>query len=128
LLLAIAPGLLLRLRPRSAKTRGEAGERLAERHLRRLGHEVLARNWRHPAAELDLVSQTATHLVVTEVKTTTGQQRSLRRRFGSYARERQRIAAKALAQRFRKEARLDLMEVHMDPKTARISLTHSLDL
>jgi len=128
LLLELAPASLLRLQSLSTKSIGDAGERIAEKYLRKLGHEILARNLRHPAAELDLVSQTASHLVVTEVKTTLGAYRPQRTRFGSYARERQRIAARALARRLHKKPRMDLIEVNLDRKTARIRLTHRLGL
>ena len=127
LLLELAPASLLRLQSLSTKSIGDAGERIAEKYLRKLG-EILARNLRHPAAELDLVSQTASHLVVTEVKTTLGAYRPQRTRFGSYARERQRIAARALARRLHKKPRMDLIEVNLDRKTARIRLTHRLGL
>lgn len=53
---------------------GAAGERAAALLLMAKGHEVLARNWRCPEGELDLVTRHEGWLVVTEVKT----RRSLR--------------------------------------------------
>ena len=82
----------------------------------------MAQNWKHPSAELDIVSQTPTHLVVTEVKTSTSQACGLERRFSAYARTRQRLAAQDLAVRLHKQARLDLIEVRLDLKNVRIYL------
>ena len=48
---------------------GEYGERLAEEHLLAQGMTVLARRWRCPIGELDLVAVDAGCLVVCEVKT-----------------------------------------------------------
>ena len=52
---------------------GGIGERLAERHLRRRGHRILARNWRSRRGEIDLISGLPDGTVVfTEVKTRRG--------------------------------------------------------
>lgn len=48
---------------------GRWGERVALRHLLDLGWDVVARNWRGRAGELDLVAFDDTHLVAVEVKT-----------------------------------------------------------
>jgi len=48
---------------------GRYGERLAARHLGELGFKVLARNWRCPLGEIDLVLREGDTLVVCEVKT-----------------------------------------------------------
>lgn len=48
---------------------GAAGEALAVRHLRRTGLRILARNWRCPLGELDIVAAGPGGLVVCEVKT-----------------------------------------------------------
>ncbi|MFT4088559.1 MAG: YraN family protein [Gordonia sp. (in: high G+C Gram-positive bacteria)] len=48
---------------------GRIGEDLAERHVRRLGWRVLARNWRTRYGELDLIAADGDTLVVVEVKT-----------------------------------------------------------
>jgi len=47
---------------------GESGERAAEAHLRRLGFEVLERNYRTRWGELDLVCFDGTTIVFCEVK------------------------------------------------------------
>lgn len=48
---------------------GRYGERVAERHLADAGLTILARNWRCPAGELDLVARDGAVLVFCEVKT-----------------------------------------------------------
>jgi putative endonuclease len=51
---------------------GRAGERMAARHLQKLGFVVLSRNWRCREGELDLVVTDGETLVVCEVKTRAG--------------------------------------------------------
>jgi putative endonuclease len=48
---------------------GRAGERAAERVLRRAGLTILARNWRAAGGELDLAALEGDTLVFVEVKT-----------------------------------------------------------
>ncbi len=52
----------------SNRARGQWGEDLAARHYRRLGCEVLDRNWRSPTGELDLVVVDGSTYVFSEVK------------------------------------------------------------
>ena len=47
---------------------GAQGERAAADHLRQLGYRVLARNYRCPLGELDLVAQDGPETVFVEVK------------------------------------------------------------
>jgi putative endonuclease len=76
---------------------GAAGERLAARWYESNGFEVVARNWRCAAGEIDLVCRRGPLLVVCEVKTrrsdrfgtpaeavTPSKQRRLRRLAGAY--------------------------------------------
>lgn len=51
---------------------GRYGEEVAARHLREVGMEVLARNWRCDLGEIDVVAQDGSTLVVCEVKTRCG--------------------------------------------------------
>ncbi|MGA7756841.1 MAG: YraN family protein [Ilumatobacteraceae bacterium] len=52
----------------SNRARGRWGEDLAAAHYRRLGCEVLDRNWRSPTGELDLVVRDGATIVFSEVK------------------------------------------------------------
>ncbi|HEY0451736.1 YraN family protein [Actinophytocola sp.] len=59
-------------RPTPAHLRtGDRGEDLAARYLERHGLVVLARNWRCPEGELDLIATDRERLIVCEVKTRT---------------------------------------------------------
>ncbi len=51
---------------------GRYGERVAAAYLADAGWQVLDRNWRCRAGELDIVALHGTELVVVEVKTRTG--------------------------------------------------------
>ena len=57
---------------RLAAAVGDYGERMAERYLRDHGLEILARNWRCPHGEIDIVARDGGCLVVCEVKTRRG--------------------------------------------------------
>ncbi len=48
---------------------GRAGERLAAEHLRRLGYEIVERNYRTRWGELDIVARSERTLAFCEVKT-----------------------------------------------------------
>ena len=52
----------------SNRARGQWGEDLAAAHYRRLGHDVVDRNWRSPTGELDLVLLDGSTYVFSEVK------------------------------------------------------------
>lgn len=57
-----------RFRGRKAQV-GRWGEWLALKHLRMLGWDILARNWRSRRGELDLVAFDGPQLVIVEVRT-----------------------------------------------------------
>jgi putative endonuclease len=54
---------------------GQEAERLAASHLERLGYSILARNWRRPEGELDLVALKDNVCVFVEVRSRTGLER-----------------------------------------------------
>jgi putative endonuclease len=58
-------------RDRAKDALGKRGEELAARHLGSAGSDLLARNWRCPAGEIDIVATDGDVLVVVEVKTRT---------------------------------------------------------
>jgi putative endonuclease len=51
---------------------GRRGEDLAVEHLAGLGYTIVARNWRCPAGELDIVARHGDTLVLLEVRTRRG--------------------------------------------------------
>ena len=68
-----APGTVLGMDPSPAIALGRYGEQLAAQHLCSAGMTVLARNWRCPQGELDLVLRDTDGTVVfCEVKTRSG--------------------------------------------------------
>jgi len=52
----------------SNRARGRWGEELAAAHYRRLGHEILDRNWRSSTGEVDLVVFDGATYIFSEVK------------------------------------------------------------
>ena len=48
---------------------GRHGEELAARHFERRGYTILARNYRTPIGELDIIARDRQHLIFIEVKT-----------------------------------------------------------
>ena len=52
----------------SNRARGRWGEELAAAHYRRLGHEILDRNWRSATGEVDLVVFDGATYIFSEVK------------------------------------------------------------
>lgn len=50
---------------------GQAGEALALQFLEQSGYQILATNWRHSRAEVDLIAKDGEVLVFVEVKTRT---------------------------------------------------------
>jgi putative endonuclease len=50
---------------------GKTGEDLAEKHLRKLGYQILHRNWHYGHDEIDIIAREGDCLVIVEVKTRT---------------------------------------------------------
>src|SRR5271167_679773 len=105
---------------------GRRGERAAEKHLRRNGYRIVARNFRAAGAEIDLVAMDGETLVFVEVKT--------RRHRAAGAPEeavderkqtRMRRAAEVFARRYREneiEMRFDIAAVDASGKRLEIEL------
>ena len=55
------------------QTLGRRGEDIAAGYLQRQGHTILARNWRCPAGEIDIVAREAEELVFVEVRARRGE-------------------------------------------------------
>lgn len=66
-----------RAAPQDRRALGAAGEEAAAQHLRRQGYRIVARNYRCPLGEIDLVATRGPWQVFVEVKTRTSD------RFGS---------------------------------------------
>ena len=116
---------------------GELGERLAAAHLERAGYQVLARNWRCRAGELDIVAADRRALVFCEVKTRVAGGRHgpagpldaiggrKQRRLRMLARE--WLCATARSRPGRDALRFDAIGVTLDPGGALLALEHVED-
>ena len=116
---------------------GELGEDEAARHLERLGHSILDRNFRTRYGELDVVSSTGECLVFCEVKTRTlggrrGPSTALeaigpakRRRLRLMARE--WFRARSGHERFPGRVRFDAVGVVLDARRQLVALDHVED-
>jgi len=67
---------------------GRQGEAEAVRYLREKGYEIMARNYRHQHAEIDLVAQKSKLLIFVEVKTRTNLSYGNPEEFVSYTKAR----------------------------------------
>jgi len=54
---------------------GQAGESLAAQELERRGYRIVARNWRCPVGEIDIVAEKDDALIIVEVRTRRGGER-----------------------------------------------------
>ncbi len=52
---------------------GQRGEEIAANYLRQQGYTILARNWRRPVGELDIVAREGKTLAFVEVRTRRGE-------------------------------------------------------
>ncbi|MBM3164278.1 MAG: YraN family protein [Bacteroidetes bacterium] len=73
---------------------GKWGEEQAANYLINKGYTILARNYRHQKAEIDLIAQTGNWVVAVEVKTRTGKQ--LEEPFRAITKTKQRLLIKAI--------------------------------
>lgn len=94
------------------KKLGSSGEELAVDFLRRQGYRILARNWRCPLGEIDLVAKAGSTLVFCEVKA---------RRTTEFGRPFEAISA-AKQHRLRQLADYYLSFIHKKPAPARFDV------
>ncbi len=105
--------------PGAARFRfGRRGERIAERHLRRFGYRIIARNYRAAGAEIDIVAMDGDTLVFVEVKRRTGTAAGVPEEAVDAAKQTQiRRAAEAFVARYRaadRDARFDVVAIVED--------------
>ncbi|MFM7724484.1 MAG: YraN family protein [Bacteroidota bacterium] len=89
---------------------GKWGEEQAANYLINKGYTILARNYRHQKAEIDLIAQTGNWVVAVEVKTRTGKQ--VEHPFHAITKTKQRLIIKAI--NFYVRSWLTPVEVRMD--------------
>ncbi len=133
-------GVLDRMKPRESMGRavawlaalrgqvalGRRGERAAERHLRRNGYRIVARNFRAAGAEIDLVAIDGDILVFVEVKTRRSRAAGAPEEAVDERKQtRMRRAAEVFARRYRAdeiEMRFDIVAVDASGKRLEIEL------
>jgi putative endonuclease len=111
---------------RERKGVGQEGEQLAADHLTRLGYRIIARNYRCPFGEVDIVARDGTVLAFVEVKSRRSdrygdpQQAVDHRKQGKLS----RIALYYLADQHlsNQPARFDVVAVRLDSKGSRVEL------
>jgi putative endonuclease len=113
---------------RARKRLGASGERVAAGWLEARGYRIVARNWRCPYGELDLVAEHDGELVFVEVKTRRGQGHGAPEEAVTPVKRRRLIAA---AQSYLAEAaledrpyRIDVVAVDLGPAGAFLGVRH----
>ena len=105
---------------------GRRGERAAEKHLRRNGYRIVARNFRAAGAEIDLVAIDGDTLVFVEVKTRRSRAAGApEEAVDERKQKRMRRAAEVFARRYRAdeiEMRFDIVAVDASGKRLEIEL------
>ncbi|HEY9156676.1 YraN family protein [Candidatus Binatus sp.] len=111
---------------RGAGALGRRGEHAAEKHLRRNGYRIVARNFRAAGAEIDLVAIDGETLVFVEVKTRRSRAAGApEEAVDERKQKRMRRAAEAFATRYRAdeiEMRFDIIAVDASGKRLEIEL------
>jgi len=105
---------------------GRRGERAAEKHLRRIGYRIVARNFRAAGAEIDLVAIDGDTLVFVEVKTRRSRAAGApEEAVDERKQKRMRRAAEVFARRYRAdeiEMRFDIIAVDASGNRLEIEL------
>jgi len=102
--------------PGAARYRfGRRGEQIAERHLRRLGYRIVARNYRAAGAEIDIIAMDGETIVFVEVKRRTGTAAGTPQEAVTLVKQDQiRRAAEAFVEHYRaaeRDARFDVVAI-----------------
>jgi putative endonuclease len=107
---------------------GRGGERLAADWLAAHDVRVIARNWRCPYGEIDLIAEDATGLVFVEVKTRRGERMGLPEEAITPAKRRHMLASAQayLAEQQREDApfRIDVLAVQLSPRGTLVAIRH----
>ncbi len=115
------------------KRLGGAGERLAAAWLEERGYRVIARNWRCPYGELDLVAEREGELVFVEVKTRRGARLGAPEEAVTAAKRRHLVASAAayldatgadVASAAERSYRIDVIAVDLAPSGRLLGLRH----
>lgn len=119
-------------RDNNRRSTGQRGEALAAAYLERNGYGIIARNWRCPSGELDLVAVDGSTLVFVEVRTRRSGQRGLAEESVTPSKQRRLIAlAAAYLQQLDDEGtpwpgpwRIDVVAIQAQPDGATARLRH----
>ncbi len=109
-------------------TKGQQGEQLAARYLRKQGWRILTRNHRNPLGEIDLIALEGSTVVFVEVRTRTGTERGLPAETISYEKQR-RLTRAALfflksQQLLEHPARFDVITIIWSETSGKEQLNH----
>jgi putative endonuclease len=109
---------------------GPAGEKVAAKHLKKAGYRIVARNYRSPAGEIDLVALDGDSIVFVEVKTRTDSTAADPEANVTYEKQRQltRVARYYLMEKSAQQrpARFDVVSVVM-PREGKPEVEHFVD-
>jgi putative endonuclease len=111
---------------------GDAGERLARRHLEQQGFAFVAANWRCPSGELDLIMREGDSLIFVEVKTRRGESLGAAEESITAAKAQRLLRAAQIYLGTRPELndvfwRIDLLAITLAPSGAVSRITHLVD-
>ena len=104
------------------KARGNLGERVAARYLRRRFYRILERNWYYYHKEVDIIARRGDMLVICEVKTRSQDESSpygpASRAVDAAKQKNLLVAARGYARRigWQKSIRMDVIEVYLSQK------------
>jgi putative endonuclease len=115
---------------------GQCGEDLAAAYLQRLGYELIARNWRTRAGEVDIIASDGDCLVFVEVRTrraATGGAPPFLGRPEESITPRKQLRLNAMVEAYLFEApwpgswRIDVVALELDSDGAIVRMNHLLD-